>query len=131
MDKRKISKVWSDVDHRITANALGDIKIVINADSVTTSIDNILRTYYGERVMRPEFGSNLKTILFENTNSAMMNFLSRQLKNNIERWENRVIINQLDFYSDPDMNSVSIEIAFIIKGHQGIYKHTVDIKGES
>jgi len=130
MDNRKISKIWSDIDHRIITDALGDIKININVDSVITSIDNILRTYFGERVMRPEFGSNLKTVLFENTNSAMMNFLSRQLKENIERWESRVIINQLDFYSDPDMNSVSIEIAFIIKGHQGIYKHTVDIQGE-
>jgi len=131
MDNRRITKIWSDIYHEITADALGDIKIAINVDSVITSIDNILRTSFGERVMRPEFGSNLKTVLFENTNSTMMNFLSRQLKKNIERWENRVIVNELNFYSDPDMNSVSIEIAFIIKGHQGIYKHTIDIKGES
>lgn len=127
----KISIIWSDIDYRITSNQLGDIKIAENVDSVMTSLDNIIRTFFGERVMRPEFGSNLKTILFENTNSAMMLFLSRQLKENIERWEPRVGITQTDFYSNPDRNSVSLSLSFAIKGFQKIFKQEVEIQGEA
>lgn len=126
---KKMVDIWSDIDYRITNNSVGDIKIAVNVDSVMTSIDNILRTSCGQRVMRPEFGSNLKSLLFENMNSAMIDYLDRQLKDNIERWEDRVIIAELSHYKDPDRNSVSIDISFSIKGHQGIFKHSVDIAG--
>jgi phage baseplate assembly protein W len=130
MDNRKITSVWSDIDHRIIADSLGDIKIAINVDSVVTSIDNILRTSFGERVMRPEFGSNLHSMIFENTNSTMMDFLSRQLKDTIERWDNRVAIDELKYFEDPDKNSISIEVSFAIRGYQGIFKHTTNVGGE-
>ena len=126
----KISTIWSDIDSRIVPNQLGDIKIAINIKAVETALDNIVRTFFGERVMRPEFGSNLKAVIFENTNSAMMLFIERQLKENIERWEPRVNVTWMGFYEDPNKNSVSIGLKFTIKGHQQIFKHEIEIKGE-
>jgi phage baseplate assembly protein W len=106
------------------------LKKAINTSAVLTSIDNILRTYPGERVMLPEFGSGLKALLFENMSSTITNFLSRELKETIERWENRVIVTEIRFVADPDNNSIAIGILFVIKGHSKIFEYKTSIKGE-
>ena len=125
-----IGTVWSDLDHRLIPDALGNIKTVINVDAVMTSIDNILRTYPGERVMLPEFASSLHGIVFENTNKTLLDYLSRDLKDTIERWDDRIIIQGIKFYSNPDLGEISLTISFGIRGSGQMFQYTKSIKGE-
>jgi len=125
-----MSSVWSDLDHRLIPDSLGNIKKVINVDAVMTSIDNILRTYPGERVMLPEFASSLHGIVFENTNKTLLDYLSRDLKDTIERWDDRIIIQGIKFYSDPDQGEISLAISFGIRGSGQMFTYSKAIKGE-
>jgi hypothetical protein len=125
----RVKPVWSDIYHAIVANSLGDIKLAEDVAAVLTSIDNILGTSRGERVMRPEFGSDIKSMLFENMDSTILKILSRQVKEAIEKWEARVSVTEVSQYSDPDTNTLSIEISFTIKGHPHIFKYEKSISG--
>ena len=60
-----IPEVWSDLHPSIITDAKGAIKIVTNIDSVIGSIDNILRTNPGERLMLAEFAAGLQDLVFE------------------------------------------------------------------
>lgn len=131
MATTKIEEIWSDLDHRLVQDAQGDLKKVINVQSVLTSVDNILRTNKGERVMLPEFGSSLKDIVFESMNSPILDLISRDLKNEIETWDDRVNVVQVRYLDDPDSNSVILEISFSIKGFYRIFKQEIFIKGEA
>jgi phage baseplate assembly protein W len=131
MPVNKVGEIWSDIDHRFSTDGLGNIKKVINVESVMTSIDNILRTSPNERVLLPEFGCSLGAMLFDNMNSALMNFMSREIRDSIERWDNRVVVSEVDFSSDPDSNSISVSIHFMIRGQGKIFEYKKPLRGDS
>jgi len=126
----QINEVWSDLDHRLVEDSEGNLKKVINIQAVYSSIDNIIRTSKGERVMLPTFAANLKNILFESMNSTLIDFFSRELKKTIERWDDRVVVTQVQYLQDPDASSISLVISFMIKGHPKVFKYETSIKGE-
>ena len=122
------TEVWSDLDHRLITDGRGNIKKVINADAVATSIDNILRTRKGERVMLRDFGSNLHDLLFENMSDAYMASIADDIKKAINRWDNRVIINSIDINMYPDKNAIDVITSFAIKGYDKIFEHTTTVE---
>jgi len=127
----KIGTLWSDIDHRIVSDASGQIKLATNVQAVMTSVDNILRTSRGERVMLPEFGSSLKNMVFENMNSPLLDVISQSIKDDIETWDDRVEVTQVRYLQEPDNNNVILEVSFKIKGYYKIFKQEVRIKGET
>lgn len=126
----QIDEVWSDLDHRLVQDAQGSLKKAVNVQAVMSSVDNILRTSKGERVMLPEFGSSLKDMVFESMNSPLIDLVSQSIKDEIELWDNRVIVSQIRYLEEPDDSAIIIEIAFTIKGHPKIFKQEVTIRGE-
>lgn len=127
----QLSVIWSELDHRFVQDAQGAIKVVENVAAVLSSIDNILRTRRGERVMRPNFGSDLADVLFEPVNATVIKFLTRSLKSDIERWDDRVFINSLSILPEPDKNLISITILFHIIGMDKIIKYETEVRGEA
>jgi len=127
----KIEVIWSDLHPSIIPDGLGDIKIVTNVASVMGSIDNILRTQKGERVMLPEFGSNLGSMVFENIDDTLMKFIAHDVKESIERWDDRVSVEQVRATTDPDKSAVAIVVKFRIKGYgSSIFEHEILMRGE-
>jgi len=126
-----MTTIWSDLDHRLIQDAAGTLKKVDNVKAVMTSVDNILRTSKGERVMLPEFGSSFKDMIFESMNSPLLDLISQNIKDEIEFWDNRVSVTQIRYIEDPDGNSIAIEIAFSIKGYNKIFKQEVAVRGEA
>lgn len=117
----KAVEIWSDLHHNLVLDAQGSIKKVINIDAVKTSIDNILRTAKGERVMLRDFGSDLKGMLFENMNNNLADMIADDIKKSINLWDNRVIVNSISFEMFPDRNEVKIMIKFGIRGFPDIF----------
>lgn len=126
----QIQTIWSEIDPRFVQDAQGTLRIAVNVDAAMASIDNILKTRKGERVMLPEFGSNLAGIIFEPINSTAIKFLSRSLRDDIERWDDRILVTSVNVYPDPDRSLVSITILFRIKGLGNILKYETEIRGE-
>jgi len=126
----KTKEVWSDLDPEIVSDGLGQIKRVINVDAVKASIDNILRTRPGERVMLPQFGSPLHSFLFETMMSEELNHCVDQLKAAVELWDDRVEITEMSLYREPDKSQISMDAQFRIKGNDQIFQYTTSVAGE-
>lgn len=118
-----LPEVWSDLDHKIIHDSRGAIKKVVNVDSVVTSIDNILGTRQGERVMLPEFASTIGDMLFEPIDDNLLDFMAREVKRVIERWDDRVKVTSVNFTSDPDRNTVHMNIQFRVGGYEQIFEY--------
>lgn len=117
-----ISKeVWSDLHHDIKTDVQGSIKKVINIEAVKTSIDNILRTPRGTRVMLRDFGSDLKSMLFENIDDSLTDLIENEIKEAISTWDNRVIVNAVDFKTDADRNQVAVLVKFAVRGYDKVF----------
>ena len=125
--KTKIGPVWSEVDPRLIQDGQGRLRTVENAQAVMASIDNILRTAPGERVMLPQFGSDLRGTVFESITPTLMKFMSRQVKDVIEMWDDRVVVQEVELTTDPDRNQVSITVLFNIRGYSNIFEYKTSI----
>jgi len=127
--KYTIPEIWSDLHHDLILDTQGRLRKVINEDSVRTSIDNILGTFQGERIMRPEFASNLRALVFEQADKALVDRFASDVKNMIEKWDDRVIVNTISFNLDPDKHFVSINVLFYIRSYTELFSHTVELIG--
>ena len=120
-------EVWSDLHYDLKHDGRGNLKKVINAEAVKTSIDNILRTSPFERVMLPTFASKLNQLVFSPLNEQTMQTAANEIKTSITQWDNRVVVNSVDFYAQPDQNMLRVEINYSIAGTINIFKHSVSV----
>jgi len=121
--------IWSDIHHEFIRDAKGNLKIVKNIDAVYTSIDNILGTHPGERVMLPQFASRLKDLLFEPIDERLATLISDEVKRVIETWDPRVTVVGVKFAPNPDRNYVDITVQFIVRGNEEILEYTKRVGG--
>jgi phage baseplate assembly protein W len=70
--------------------ATGRIAMAEYEDDIAQSIKIILSTRKGERVMRPEFGSELYAFLFENDGYTLRSRIAGTVKDALDLWEPRV-----------------------------------------
>lgn len=117
----KTPEIWSDIHQDIVKDSLGNVRKSINADAVKTSINNILNTYKGERIFLPEFGSGMRGMLFEPMSQYKMDSYARLIKDAIERWDDRVIIEGIDLKVDTDNHYVEVITRFSIKSFSQSY----------
>lgn len=61
------------------------------------SIRQILGTRVGERFMRPEFGSNLHKLVFEQNAEILKGLILYHVIDALKKWERRIVITTVDF----------------------------------
>lgn len=69
----------------------GRIMTVSQEEDIAQSINIILSTKMGERVMRPDFGCDLHEYTFSNIQSDEIAEIRRSVKEALRRWETRVV----------------------------------------
>jgi hypothetical protein len=110
-------EIWSELDHRIIHDSQGAVKKAVNVDAVKSSILNILGTRRGERVMLPTFATALYDMVFEPINEELLDFIAREVKDNIEIWDNRVSVVGVDYYANHDLSEITLTINFMLRGY--------------
>jgi len=104
------NRKYSDLSRGLTITSEGEVKKVYDFDSVMQSVTTILSTIKGERLMLPEFGSDLKFILFEPMDHITEQLIESEIKDAINRWEDRITITRVDVTSLYDRNGYAISI---------------------
>lgn len=69
---------------------------------VRQSIELILRTGRGERVMRPDFGAGLADLVFAPASAATLALVQHEVRDALTRYEPRIDILALDVSADPE-----------------------------
>lgn len=114
--KNELTEVYSDLDFGLVKNAAGNVVIVKNADCITQSIKTILSTTPGERLMLPEFGSNLKEYVFEQLDISTSELIIAEVEIALERWEDRISVIDVAVEEDPDGNAIVLTVEYAISG---------------
>lgn len=96
-------------------NPRGGIKTSQHAEKIRQSILIILGTQHGERLMRPNFGSNLKRLLFAPNNSATANLTRFYVEESLETWEPRIQLEDIIVTNDNKNARLLIDIRYRIK----------------
>ena len=72
------------------ANARGALAMVAYDEDIRQSIQIILATNPGERVMRPDFGAGLRDFVFEPADATTIQRLQTRVQESLIDWEPRI-----------------------------------------
>ena len=84
-------------------------------DRIRESIVQILETRPGERIMRPEFGSRVKDLAFEQNDAVLKGLLRHHITDALKRWEKRIVVTGVSFDESPeatDRNVLLVRITY-------------------
>jgi phage baseplate assembly protein W len=98
-------------------NIFYDDKNIITQDNysaINNSISNIIFTNKGEKVGDPEFGTNLRRLLFAPMDRITEQLIIEDIKDAITFYESRVKLDYIRLVSDYENNYYGINILYTI-----------------
>jgi phage baseplate assembly protein W len=73
-----------------------DIGDTLDVEAVKQGLYNIFHWAKGDRILNPEFGTNLRTYLYEGITTEVLKSIRTEITESITRWEPRVTIVSVD-----------------------------------
>ena len=97
------------------------LSVSSGARKVDESIRLILGTQYGERLMRPTFGSNLRTLAFAPNNSSTANLARYYVAEGLARWEPRIEVLDVAVDNSATQPLLVISITYRLRATQDVH----------
>lgn len=88
-----LGRGWSFPPRFFGAGA--DVAMVAGVEDIHESLEIILTTYTGERVMRPRFGCALDRLLFEELDQSLANQITATITDAILYHEPRIVLDRV------------------------------------
>ena len=112
------ARIYKDLDLDFQINsATKDIQTLTDIESVKRSVRNLIKLNHYEKPFRPEIGSNLRAMLFENITPQINHAISKQIDLLIKNYEPRCRLVQLNVQPDVDRNGYRASISFFVVNH--------------
>ena len=87
------NRTYKDLAYSMFANPMnGDIGKKTGATAVKQAVVSILKTNFNERLFAPEFGSNIRGLLFEQMNPITEQRMKTEVENAVRNHEPRAEI---------------------------------------
>ena len=93
-----------------------DLVQVKDKSAIVQSISNLLLTNKGERPFQPELGSDIHRMLFEPLDYASGAVIRSEILEVLERYEPRIVVNQILCTPDFMNNGYEVELQYTIVG---------------
>jgi len=106
--------MWVDLDMEMRKKANGDIADMRENSAIENSLGNIWKTLSGSRRMLYSFASPTWGVLFEQIDEITSRELGRMLLKSIERWEDRIKVENLHIDADPDNNQYVVQLTYTV-----------------
>ena len=120
-EETKRRYIYSDFDFLFVPSPLflesglsGDIVRRFDAEAIKQSVKNIVLTNKYERPWKPNMGSNIRKILFENVGMWDKFDLDSKIREDLSRYEPRVEIDSINISENENTQEVDIEINYMI-----------------
>ena len=107
------NRTYKDLAYSMFANPMsGDIGKKTGGNAVKGAILSILKTNFNERVFAPEFGSNIRALLFEQMNPITEQRMKTEVENAIRNHEPRAEILGITVTGQEEQNRYLVSILF-------------------
>jgi phage baseplate assembly protein W len=94
-----------------------EVEMVSDAEDIVESLQILLGTSPGERVMQEAFGCNLASVLFEELDQDLISTVERLIKDAIIEHEHRIRLDRVDVTrSAAEASCVVVSIHYTVKG---------------
>ena len=94
----------------------GGVRMLSDQPDIRSSLEILLSTDVGERVMQPRYGCNLRRLLFEPLDLTLQAYMKDLIRTAILYFEPRIILDDVVLIPEPLEGRVLIEIHYTIAG---------------
>lgn len=101
--------------------AANDLSLAEYEDDVRQAIHIILGTEPGERVMRPDFGTGLRALVFEPINTTTIALARHRVEEALTRWEPRIDHVEVAIRADPPRGLLEITVTYRVRRTNTFY----------
>jgi len=109
-------KVFKDIPLSFTAHPVtGNIKPVVNRDAVKQSVKSLVLTNFYERPYNPTLGGDIRSQLFENMDTLTEFNISKNIRQVIDNFEPRALLDDIKVQATPDSNALNVTIIFRVQ----------------
>jgi len=121
-----VDYVWSDIhldldnDYKVKGNfasgstKLVDVEISYDVDAIFNSLFGLFNTLPGQRLLLPEYGLDIRQFLFRPVTPEMAQVIGETIKDGVEKWETRVIVDGVTVRPIADEHTYVIAIELYI-----------------
>ena len=94
----------------------GDIRMLSDVKDIESSLEILLSTRQGERVLNPTYGCNMDRLVFENLDTSLKTYMADLIETAILYHEPRITVEKIDFSSSDELSGVVlIEIDYFVR----------------
>lgn len=91
-----------------------DINKHVGEMAVINSLKNIISTNHYEKPFNPSFGSNLRRLLFENSNGLTATLIEREISDAVRNYEPRANLSKVEVSANSEETGFNVLIEFFI-----------------
>tara|TARA_B110000444_G_C18811894_1_gene583068 strand:+ start:1313 stop:1720 length:408 start_codon:yes stop_codon:yes gene_type:complete len=84
-------------------------------DQIKANLINYLLTNKGERIFNPNFGADLKSLLFENIVDSTLEDLEFIIQEEIAINFPSICVKQINFQNNPDINEINFTLSYEVE----------------
>ena len=99
----------------------GHATLAVYEEDIRQAIRIILGTAQGERVMRPDFGAGLRTLVFEPITTTLMSLVRQRVEQALIEWEPRIDHVTVQVTAEPEQGQLRIEINYRVRATNIFY----------
>ncbi|MFC7524723.1 GPW/gp25 family protein [Parapedobacter sp. GCM10030251] len=97
-------------------NEGGSVEMLSDGEDIRSSLEILLSTRPGERVMFPSYGCNLDELLFEPLTTTMKTYMKDLIQTAILYHEPRIVVDKIELVDTGEMEGrILINIAYTIR----------------
>lgn len=110
-----VARRFRDLDLNFAIHPLKkDINKHVDEIAVINAIKNLVLTSHYEKPFNPDYGSNVRKLLFETLDIITASAIEREIQQTIENYEPRVEIITLSVIPDEEQNGFTVRMEFFI-----------------
>ena len=107
------TRTYKDMAYSMFANPMsGDMGKKTGASAVKGAIVSILKTDFNERLFQPEFGSNIRALLFEPMNPITEERMKTEVLEAVARHEPRAVVLGVTVEAQEEQNRYLVSVVF-------------------
>lgn len=111
-------------------NQSANVEMVANVKDIEESLQILLSTSLGERVMQPRYGCDLNDYLFEPLSSTVIGYIKDRVKTSILVYEPRIVAEKIEVTSDESFDLIegrfTISVEYTIPGTNSRFNYVYD-----
>lgn len=111
----KTVREFTDIDLNFIIHPVKkDINILKNEKAIINAVKNIILTNHYEKPFFPDYGSNVRKLLFENVDITITAALENEIRQCLKNFEPRITIISANVIPNFDSNSFNVRLQFYV-----------------